>query len=66
MENRAKEELAKVKALYDQSKHKELTSFGQGALSGINQALLWLLEPDDWMEPLLTIPGLGEADVPKQ
>jgi hypothetical protein len=64
-EDRAREELAKVRALYDQGKHKELSSFGQGSLTGIQQTLLWLLEPGEWMEPLSTVPGLERGeDVP--
>ncbi len=34
---------------------------GRGILAGINQTLLWILEPDDWAEPLSTIPRLMKA-----
>lgn len=57
MEERTKEKLEEIRAIYDQVEDEKFASFGCGILAGINQTLLWLLESDDWAEPISTIPS---------
>lgn len=61
MEERIRQKLEEIKTLYDEGQDEKFTAFGSGILAGVNQTLLWLLEPADWAEPLSTIPGYGDS-----
>lgn len=61
-----KRKRGEVEILLDDDAHiRTLSGFQRGVLSGIYQTLLWLDEPDKWMEPLSVIGGhygKGEND----
>lgn len=55
IEDRIKYEKERIQLLYD--KDEERSPFARGIMAGICQTLDWLSEPEQYMEPVQTIPG---------
>lgn len=46
---------AELDQIYAGGKHADLSQFSCGVAAGIQQAVLWALEPESWAEPISTI-----------